>query len=244
VIVALALAGHCHGQSHVEPPSDAKPLHGERVGLELGSDSKNQAVLLITFYGSEPQIKYTDVGVRVFDKAGKEIPITRRIKEDAYANMGFGRYRSDASTGFYNPEEAEEHVAKVTIAWKGDEVSFSPPPRSKHITFKALHGGQVSVSIMGWPNDGRKVLDVLFKGIHESEVKYSQVKLTALDNHGTAIPVGRFAPERDTYISVSKIDGVFTSMYRVLKTEKAISKVTMKWGDDEVEFSTDDLIPH
>jgi len=243
-LLAVSLCGASYGQSHSVPPKDAKPIHDAKVSIVLSHDAKGRALLKVFFYGSQDEIRYADVDVRALDDLGEEIAVTQGDRKPAYLNCGFGKYRGDAWLGFYHPDAEEARIAKIILDWKGDEVVFAPPPRAKYLTFKELHGGRVSITIKSWPDDGPKVLDVLFKGIRETEIKYAQIALSAFDDHGAKIPTLRFPLESDSYISESQHDGVFIGMYKIAGDATAISRVTMKWDDEEVDFPAADLVPH
>ncbi len=227
--------------------ADYKMLRNEQVQVELSHNAERKPLLQVVFYGSEPEIKYSEVTVKAFDKLGNETPLAMfdAFNNDTYTNFRLGQYRGDSNWGAYKPSVMEDDISKVTVAWKGEKVEFSPPSkrRGAYLTSKPLHGGQVSVMLTGWPGDGPKIFQVMLKGIREAEVRYDQITLSVVDNRGIKTRSTRFTGDRDTYTLTGR-DSLFMGMYKAQNAAADIAKVTMKWGDEEVEFAAADLVPH
>jgi len=247
-VIMWLMGGAGYGQAFHGPPSSAKPLHGELVSVEVASISGKRTLLWVSFYGSEPEIKFADVSIRAFDVTGKEIPITHQTKgdskDDTSAILSFKRYRNDLNMDIYCLDEEEPRVAKVTVAWKGEETAFFQRLEARSADFRELHGGAVKIFVSGWPNDGPKLLEVEYfvTGDSEPEISYSHVKLSAFDEQGANIAITRVPGVEDTYLKDSFKNGrTFTGMYKLPEGSHPIARIKLSWGGQEVEFWGDEL---
>jgi hypothetical protein len=114
------LLGEATISAHISPRNPIENGRLLRVTLGFRSDPL-------------PVVKRVDVKVRAFDSAGHEFPVAPASLMGDYFVPAIPKVTH--CDGYYTVEAGSGEVAKITVAWKGEEMEVSVPYRAPLASF-------------------------------------------------------------------------------------------------------------